>query len=285
MRTKVIMSVLLLLSFNSCGLKELIQTANMSKPSAKLENVKVQALTFSSIDLLFEIKIDNPNPVAIKLLSFDYDLKIEDNSFVKGNQNNGFSIDPNASSVVKIPISLGFKELFSTIKTLTTSDSAGYKLAGNLEFDLPILGALKMPYSTTGKLPVFRLPAISFGSIKLNSISFTGAEINLSLKVENKNPLGISIDKIAYALNVNDRPWVSSLSNNSIEVGAKSISEVAIPIKLNFAEIGRSVSDIISGNSDMKFKLQGDMDFKSVNDLLPKSVIEFMEEGKTKLIR
>ncbi|MCF8306767.1 MAG: hypothetical protein K9I71_09935 [Ignavibacteriales bacterium] len=66
MRTKVIMSVLLLLSFNSCGLKELIQTANMSKPSAKLENVKVQALTFSSIDLLFEIKIDNPNPVAIK---------------------------------------------------------------------------------------------------------------------------------------------------------------------------------------------------------------------------
>ena len=71
--------------FISCTtLKKIV---DIKKPDASVDEVSVTSLSFESIGLLFNIGINNPNQLSIKLSGFDYNLFLNDQNFLTGQQN------------------------------------------------------------------------------------------------------------------------------------------------------------------------------------------------------
>ncbi|MDZ7317547.1 MAG: LEA type 2 family protein [candidate division KSB1 bacterium] len=250
------------------GCATLQQLANIQEPQLDVQNVRFTGMSFETLDLAFDIKIKNPNALAVNLAGFDYDFQINDASFLKGQQNQPISVQAMGESAVEIPLTLTFKDLYSTFQSLKNQDSSAYKLVGGLSFNLPVLGATRIPISKSGKLPNLKLPEVKIGALKLNKLSFSGADLELKLDVVNPNTFNFLLSKLNYDFAVNGKTWVKGLTQNAMQVKEKGESTIAIPISLNFLEMGSAIYQMISGNQKLNYKLQGNLDLNSSLPLL-----------------
>ncbi|HEX9971485.1 MAG TPA: LEA type 2 family protein [bacterium] len=250
------------------GCATLQQLANIQQPTLDVQNVRMTGLSFDAVDLAFDIKIQNPNPLAASLAGFDFDFQINDASFLKGQQDKQVTVQAMGESMIEIPISLNFKDLYSTFQALKNQDSSGYKLLGGLSFNLPVLGPTRIPMSKTGKVPNLKLPSVSIGSLKLNNISLTKANLELKLNVDNPNSFNFLMNKLNYDFVVNGKTWVKGLTQNQVQVKEKGASTVSIPISLNFLDMGMALYQMIAGNQKLNYQLKGVVDLNSSLPLL-----------------
>jgi len=274
---------LMLLLFLSCA--ALQQIANIQQPKLDVQNVRFTDMSFEDIDLVFDIKIKNPNLLSATLAALDYDFQINDASFLKGQQDKQISILANGESTVEIPLTLNFKNLYNTFQALKNQDSSAYKLVCGLSFNLPVLGATRIPVSKSGSLPNLKLPDVSIGALKLNKISLSGADLELKLNVKNANTFSFLLNKLNYDFAVNGKTWVKGLSQNQMPVKEKGESTIAIPISLNFLEMGTAIYQMISGNQKLNYQLKGNVDLNSSLPLLGQVSLPLDRAGEINISR
>ncbi len=273
----------LLFLLTSCSYKELLNKANLKNPEVEVEKVRFSGLSFDSVNLLFDLKIKNPNGIGVNLAGFDYDFQINDNSFVSGRQENGLKIVAGGENVIGLPVTLKFKELFQTYKTLRDQDSLAYKLACSFSFDLPVFGAVKVPVSKSGMLPVLKLPSVSLAGVKLNKLSFSGADMKLQVKLKNDNPFKLFVGKFKYEFAGNSKNWISGVNEKSMTVGGKGESIIEIPVSLNFLQAGRSVYQLLTGDRNLNYKLLGSVDFSTSLPIIGEVKLLFDQSGQVKI--
>lgn len=101
--------------FLSCSaLNQMLNS--VKRPTVAVDRVHISGLSFDDIDLLFDLKVNNPNSIKVSLAGFDYDFFLNGNSFVKGQQDKGLNIEAKGESIVQIPINL---KLLMSIKPIT----------------------------------------------------------------------------------------------------------------------------------------------------------------------
>ncbi len=264
-------------------MQKLLKTVDVQKPTAKVDKVKITALSIDKADLLFDIKISNPNPIGIGLAGFDYDLILNSNSFLKGKQNETVNISANGSSVVKLPLSMNYEDVYKTYKSLESEDNISYALKLGLLFDLPVLGKVRIPVETKGSIPTVKLPAISVKSLKLNDLGFTSADLQLDLQIKNPNSFKINLNHFNYDFMVAGQKWVEGSRKKPLSIAQKDNTTLSIPIKLNFLEIGRSVINLISGGSKLSYQLSGKADVSSSLEILKSFPFDFKYKGQVKI--
>ena len=261
----------------------ILNQANIQKPVVNLSDVKMTGLSFDSVDLLFHIDIDNPNNVGIKLAGFDYDLQIEDNSFISGKQDNGLAIKANGSEIIKLPLTLKFKDIYNTFSIVKDLDSVQYKLNSGLSFNLPVLGDIRIPVTKSGNIPTLKLPSINFKKLKMDQIKLTGADLTLQINIDNHNAFAFILKNIDYKLNVAGTQWIDGKMNQSMNISAKQENIINIPISLNFLSMGQSVYNIVNGNQSLNYSLKGNADMGSSLPLLGDFNIPFNQTGNTNI--
>jgi LEA14-like dessication related protein len=248
---------LFILIFGSC--QTLQQLASIQQPTLSTDRVRLGNLSFEAVDLILNVKINNPNPIGVSLTGFDYDLQIAGSSLVKGDQKSRQTISAGGQSTLQIPVKLVFQDLYRAVQTLKNQDSAAYKIGCGLVFDLPILGSVRIPASQSGKLPMIRLPQIKISSLKIKKMSLTGADLELALGVSNPNAFTFGLKKLNYTLTVNGSSWASGALTDNSPVGKKSDTTIRIPISLDFLEVGQTVAQLLSGGKALDCRLTGDM--------------------------
>ncbi|NOZ62154.1 MAG: LEA type 2 family protein [Calditrichaeota bacterium] len=285
MKTKTILLILLIslpLIFSCAALQQL---ANVQKPQVKVGQVRLTNITFDKVDLAIDLNITNPNPVAATLAGFDYNFLLNGQSFLTGNQAKQTTISANGQSTLQIPLSLTFKKIYDTYKSLKNSDNAGYKIAAGLTFDLPILGKTRIPVQKTGQLPLAKIPSIKLSSLKLKSINFSSAKVELQLKVDNPNAFSLNINKLNYDFLVNNKQWGVGQIAEALQINQKGSSIIKIPLSLNFVEIGRTVYSMLTGKSGLNYQLKGDAALTSSLKVMPQLSLPFNRTGNIKISR
>lgn len=280
-----LLSLLSILSLSSCSYKELLNRANIKNPEVEVTDVRFAGLSFAAADLLFDLKIKNPNGIGVNLAGFDYDFQINDNSFVSGKQENGLKIAARGENAISLPVTLKFKDLFHTYKTIRNRDSLAYKLACSFSFDLPVLGVVRVPVSKSGMLPVLKLPSVSLAGVKLNKLSFSGADLKLRVKMKNNNPFKLFISKFNYDFVGNGSNWISGVNENSMTINQKGESVIEIPVSLNFMQVGRSVYQMLTGDKNLKYKLLGSVDFSTSLPIVGEVNLPFDKTGQVKIVK
>ncbi len=266
-------------------LKNLQNMMDVKNPQVRFESAKLTGLSFEKADLLFNLKVVNPNDFNITLSGFDYDLLINQNSFLSGKQNKGVAVKANNSSDVQIPLTLKYEELYKAYKSFEDDDVLRYTLKTGLLFDIPVLGKVRVPVSKSGELPSLKLPSISFKSIKLNDIGFSGADLTLEVGVDNPNNMSLLLNKMDYNFKVNGRQWASGRAEEKLPVNKKGESTLKIPLKLDFLQIGTTAYQLLQGNSDLNIEFKGNADMNSSLELLKQFDISFDESKTVKLAK
>jgi LEA14-like dessication related protein len=281
-----IMVLTLAVMIPSCAnLSKMLDQMNVKEPAASVEDARITGLDFEKIDLMFGIDIKNPNSVGIAMDGFDYDLLLNENSFISGNKNEKLNIEAQGTSRVDFPVSLKFVDIYNMFNSLKSADSTKYQVKLGLIFNLPVLGATRIPISHTGHLPIPKLPSISVKDLKMNSFGFTGANLDLKIGIANPNAFSMIFDKLNYNFQINGLDWASGQNTRPMQVNEKGEGIVTIPVKLDFLQMGQSVYQLINGTSNLNYKLSGKVDMSSNISILGKHSLPFDQSGNINLKR
>ncbi|MDX1641422.1 MAG: LEA type 2 family protein [Balneolaceae bacterium] len=231
--------------------------ANVQKPSVRYSSMTIEDISFNDVSLLFDFEVTNPNNFGVSADQYQYEFFINGNEFVTGIQNERIRIDDNSTTIIQVPVSLTFSEVFETVRSVAQQDSLAYRLSTEVLFDIAGVGNQRVPVSTSGQLPIPRLPRIQLSSFNVEELSLSGAEMVASFSIENPNPFGISFENTFYNLAVNGKEWLNTTLDRNINLQGSESELVSIPIRLNSSQMGSVLMDILAGETEFEYHLTG----------------------------
>jgi LEA14-like dessication related protein len=278
----IILSALML---SSCAVLQGVISDKVKEPKVDFVGAKISGLSLDAVDLLFDLKIQNPNSVGVKLAGFDYDFLLDGNQFVKGNQDKGIDIPSQGEETIQLPLSLKYTDIYRTFQNLREQGVSNYQIKCGFSFDVPVLGVIRIPVSKSGEVPMIKLPKLSFGSLKLDRLTMTGADLKLSLKLNNPNVFSMLLGKMQYNFKLNEQSILSGLTDKSMQISEKSDNIIEIPVSVDFLRAGTAVYQILNGNKILNYQLGGNLDLSTSLPLLGQVNLPFELSGRTDLMK
>jgi LEA14-like dessication related protein len=255
------------------------------KPEVRIAGTELEALTFTGVTLLFEVEVQNPNPIGIGLSGFDYELEIEGNSFVSGQIQDRVTIAARDSSIIPLPVELGFAEVVQTFEALEEREEAAYRLSSGFIFNLPVLGRVRIPVQTEGTFPILRPPRLQVLGLRLNQISLAGASLELELEMTNRNNFRVFVESLEYRFQVDGRNWASGMRQERVRIPDGGSAGITVPIDLDFGALGRGVYQLILGGERMPYALEATVHVGTSLRALEKATLPFRLSGEVGIRR
>ncbi|MBO6651914.1 MAG: LEA type 2 family protein [Balneola sp.] len=252
---------------------------SIQKPDLSVNDVRISDASLSDLELTFDIEVDNPNSIAINLTSYNYDFLISDRSFVSGDQSLSTEILSTNKSIVQIPVRFTYEELFKTFSDIRDQDETEYELNSVIGVNLPVLGFTEIPLKKSGVIPVIKPPKVSVSRLSVKNLSFTKADLELILNIDNPNAFGISLRETDYTISINGLESISGKSLNPIEIKEKNSGTISVPVSLNFIQLGRSAYNLIKEDQPLEYILSGSTDVESTLPFFKTSSYNFDRSG------
>lgn len=277
------MIVLVPVLFTGCATVRDI--ANPVKPELNVKDVHLTGLNFEAVDLAVAVEVRNPNRIALPITGFDYEVKINDTSFLKGQQAQQQQIASLGAEIVQIPVTLKYKNLYDTFTSLSLHDATAYTIDCGVLFDIPGLGALRVPLSAQGDIPTVKLPDLDVEGLKVTQLSLTGADLDLKVRLKNPNAFALLFNSINYELAINGNSWVKGNGATKTEVTPKGEATLHIPMSLNFKQIGGTVAQLLAGQREVTYQFQGQLGVGSSLPFFKQTALPFARSGSLKISR
>ncbi len=267
------------------GCQTIRDLSQIKKPELSIKTVRLTDLTFDSLTLVTDLQIKNPNRLSATLRGFDYDLDINGNSFVKGRQDNKVVLPSMGENSIGIPMTLRFSDLYKTFQSMKNEDSAAYKISLGLDFELPVIGDRQFPVSKEGYIPLPKLPVIKVNSLRVKKMSFSGADLELELKVSNPNAFAMSFDNLKYNLEISGQSWVTGAVPEMLQIGKSGENTLTIPVSIKFAQMGQTLYQVLMQKSAIDYRFQGNVDLKTSIPIMNKVNLPIDMAGKLNILR
>jgi LEA14-like dessication related protein len=182
----------------------------VERPLVALQAAHVESLGFSGLELVFDCRIENPNPFPLSVVKVSYALALEGRAAAKGSNATPIVIEAGAlgapgapvvpgRGAVVVPVSVRFADVPAFAPLLVRDRDAAYALTGEVTFHTPA-GDVRVPLSQTGRLGMPRAPKIRVANVRLAKASPREVALELSVAVENPNAFPIPAGRIHYAL-------------------------------------------------------------------------------------
>ena len=280
----VLVSTAIGILFFSCAALDSVISDSVQKPNVSFQSAELVGLSFSDADMLFVLEIENPNPFGVHMAGFDYDFKIDDATFVSGKKDDRLDVDAGGTSTVELPLNLIYRDLFNSFSSLVDRDESSYEITLGFLFDLPVLGTIRIPVSREGVIPVLRIPNIRYGELRMTDLSFTEAELELTLHLVNPNALKLKLSSLSYDLETNRNPWVQGVLERSVEVGEHEEGVIRLPFSLNLIDIGLGTYNMLNNRDEVEYRVSGDYGFSTSLPLIGEVSSEYDFTGSTMIL-
>ncbi len=282
LKNPLLITLLILLLSGCADLKKL---ANVQKPTLSMDDFRVTGISLQDVELTFDLMVTNPNPVSLSLASYNYDLQIEESSFVKGNQALATKIEANGSNIISIPVTFTFKELYNTFKSINGNKEGDYKFLANVGVDVPVLGLLDIPIQKEGSFPIVKAPTISLSKFSVKSLSFTKADVELELNIENPNTFGLNLNELNYKVDFNGFNSIEGNTSNSVSIAENEIGTIKVPASFNFLELGTAAYSALVGGKPFQYSLTGTADIGATLPYFNSSSFNFDKSGVVDILK
>jgi len=273
--------LILVLCLNSCAsLTQVVQ-----EPRVSVQDVRTTALSFSEISLELNLLVENPNPVGIQLAGYDYDLLLHDASFIRGNLDSGVSLPAGGSTILHVPVTLDYRELYSVMNSLADECESDYKIVAGLQFDLPVVGKKRIELVHKGVLPLVKLPRFRFTNLYVENLGMMGADLIVMMTLENPNGFDISMDDFQGSLSINKLKWAELESLSPIGFAPGETGDLGFQFRLDFLSMGRTVRDLLSGDEILSYTFEGGALIDTSLDLLRDVSLPLSLSGSVELLK
>ncbi|MDR2543772.1 MAG: LEA type 2 family protein [Treponema sp.] len=241
---KLIVIALIILTLTTCQhLQSVIQ-----EPVVTLNSVELVNISFTGVEFLCKVNVENRSNITIPFPDIDWELFINDNSFIKGSNKFGGSIRSRRTNIVEVPISLGYVEFFNAFQSMRGNKSADYKIALGANLDIPVIGEKTWNFQHVGEFPLLQVPKITMPSMKIDGIDFSKIQLLFSVDIENPNVFQLPSPQIAYDFLINRNSFLSGVQISSAPLAAAAATPLVIALTLEYADLFRLFQNLINLN-------------------------------------
>ena len=240
----------------------------VKKPEVSIETIDVSGLSLDSIDLLLTMNVENPNGFALALAGYDYDVKFNGMSLVKGTTNQKFRVAAHQTDLVKVPISVSFDDVKKIYGSMGEGNELSYDANVDVRLDVPVLNLFTINTNKQGALSLPRFPTISFENIRIKQFSFSDIELALDMSVDNPNNFAMNLKDVVYNISVGGRQWLSGSLEENLAIGEKQLSNISIPLKVKISQLSTSLISALRGGDFSDFSVDGSFTLDSTHEAL-----------------
>lgn len=229
-------------------------------PKLHFQKVQMRSVTFQGADADFVFQLTNPNPVAVKVASFTYDLNVAGADFAQGDNTKGLNVLARGNSELRLPVAVKFADLIRLGQATRGQDSVPFQIKGTFGFDTP-LGTVRVPYQDAGQIPVLRPPKVRLASLKVTQLNVLRHNARLELDVGLTHQQGASMDfhDIGYqvALGGNQVATGDVADAGAVAPGKETI--VALPLNIDLLQVGTTIATAIARKQPVNVGLGANM--------------------------
>lgn len=241
-----LLAALAALSLSACaGVGKVISGA-FERPRLQLETVGVEAIDLEGATAVARYRVENPNGFSLTVARLSYQLDVEGQQVVAGSLPGGLRLPARGAAPLVIPVRVRYADVPAFLERVTQRDHVAYRVAGSVGFDTA-LGAVDIPWSHTGEVPLPKLPAFSVDSVRLSGAGFTGLTVALKIRLGNRNAFPIPGGRLDYRLDLNGAPAVRAAAASLASVPAGGSTVVDVPVKVDLLAAGMGAGQALAG--------------------------------------
>ena len=254
--------VLLALTMTNCQAFRPMIEAIFNEPKMSLNSVDITGIDFKGVNLLARVDVENPNNFSIPLPKINWELFVNDSSFVNGSVENNNSIQSLGKAAIDVPLSVSYDGLYRTFSSLLETKEAAYDIALGLNFPIPYIEDKTYRLDFSGVLPVLQMPNISFLGITKKSLGTT-MEFFFNWEVENNNNYAFDVGEFIYDFKVNNSSWAQGRIDNPPQLKANGKTSIPVTVSISSAPIVQDLVNIINQGSQITYVCTGNMSLSS----------------------
>lgn len=254
-------------------------------PEVLVTQVQVTDLSFLEISLEKTIVISNPNGVAVELTAYDSDLLFNNDSYENLNQETHKNLAPLETLTLKIPYDIEYNKLYQKMSSLGDLTESPYRIDTNLQFNLTGEDVLTVPAYCDGVMPLVRKPLYRFNSLYVKSLGMMGADIIVRMYALNPNSFDILLKDFQGKLVVNNENWSALKISKAVELQASKVSETIFNFRLEFLSMGKTVRDLMSGESELFYDFEGSSELNTSIPFLEEETLVLNLQGEIELYK
>jgi len=231
----------------------------VKKPGVEVDNITVTGVNLSAVDLMLTLKVSNPNAYKLALAGYSYDVKFNDKPMLKGTTEQGFSVPGNKSSLIKVPLTLGFSDVVALLKEVKADNKLRYSVDADMRLDSPILNAFSIPASKAGEITVPQIPQVAFSDLKIKNLSFSKVDFEIAMNINNPNNFAVDLKDIQYRFNLAGEALANGEIKQGIQLKQKQDTNVRIPVSISLMKLGTGALNAIRNSDFTNYSVDAEM--------------------------
>lgn len=121
----------------------------VEQPSFVLRGIIISPRSFTEMNLLIDLEVQNPNRFDLTLKSFECTIYLKNEEIGKGRLKSEILIPSSSTTQIQVPIDAKFKDLGGSLKAIITGADLPYKIEGNAAISTAF-GNRNFPFSKEG---------------------------------------------------------------------------------------------------------------------------------------
>jgi LEA14-like dessication related protein len=255
------------------------------EPRVTIHSVEIAAITFTGVQLLCKVNVENPNGIEIPFPEIDWEFFLSSSSFVKGTIKNDRSLRARRTTAVDVPVSFNYADAFSAIASLIGKNQTDYKVALAAKFNLPVLGEKVWNLSHEGNIPLLKVPSIGFKGITLKNLSLSRIDFELAWEIDNSNIFAMGIKDFSYNFTINSSQWAGGNVTGAPRIAANGKTTIPITFSVNSLTMIRDITEIVNRGTNVTYGCSGNLSLGADMRGIPDYTMPFNLSGSTRIAR
>ena len=155
--TSIFLALTLLSTLPACGVRQLAR-GEIQAPKVTFQGLKIYPPTARGWPLGARLILENPNPQAVNLLGYDYQLWIEGKSVAQGTSQQAVYLPPLGQTVAEVPITVQlpavmelWPQFLPMLQKSQQQRQFHYQIAGSFRLASVMGGIIPIPFKFQGQ--------------------------------------------------------------------------------------------------------------------------------------
>ena len=208
------------------------------------KGMRVTGMSLTRLDTVFDVDIENPNPVGLKLAGVDYDLAVEGERLAQGKTQGELDLRAGETVPHNVEVQFPLAKTGAQLLKLLEKTEARYVLdaifhVGAEDFNVGVPGRFE------GVTPLPRPPSIAVRDFRFTQVSRAGLGVEILTGVGNVNIFDLPIDTFRFSITLNGRDIVKSDAVAGQVVPAGGALDIPLAFTFSLDDLGLTVASLV----------------------------------------